>query len=81
MRYQASGAESSAFVKKTILAALAATAAAALASPSYAAGTPAGTAIVNTATATYDLPGGGTGTVTSNTVTLKVDELIDVAVA
>jgi uncharacterized repeat protein (TIGR01451 family) len=37
--------------------------------------------ISNTATATYDLPGGGTGTVTSNTVILKVDELIDVTVA
>jgi uncharacterized repeat protein (TIGR01451 family) len=81
MRYQASGVESPAFVKKTIFAALGAAAAGAIAVPAHAAGTPAGTAISNTATATYDLAGGGTGSVTSNTVTLKVDELIDVTVA
>lgn len=81
MRYQASGAESSAFVKKTILAALGAAAAAGFGGTAHASGTPAGTSISNTATATYDLPGGGTGSVTSNTVTLKVDELIDVTVA
>jgi len=81
MRYQASGAESPAFVKKTVLAALAAASAFAFAGEAHAGGTPAGTSISNTATATYDLPGGGTGTVTSNTVTLKVDELIDVTVA
>ena len=81
MRYQASGAESPAFVKKTILAAFGAVASGALATPALATGTPAGTTISNTATATYDLPAGGTGTVTSNTVTLKVDELIDVTVA
>ena len=81
MRYQASGAESSAFVKKKILAALGAAAAIATPGAVHASGTPAGTTISNTATATYDLPGGGSGTVTSNTVTLKVDELIDVAVA
>lgn len=52
----------------------------ALAAPAYAAGTEAGTQINNTATATFDLPGGGESTVNSNTVTLTVDELIDVAV-
>ena len=51
------------------------------ASPAYAAGTPAGTVINNNATATYDLPGGGTNSVTSNTVSLTVDELLDVGVA
>ncbi|MBV9930033.1 MAG: DUF11 domain-containing protein [Alphaproteobacteria bacterium] len=81
MRYQASGAKSSAFVKKTVVPAIAAAAAVSLGGAAHASGTPAGTAISNTATATYDLPGGGTGTVTSNTVTLKVDELIDVTVA
>jgi uncharacterized repeat protein (TIGR01451 family) len=52
-----------------------------LAGPAHAAGTVAGTNIDNVATATFDLPGGGTSTVTSNTVTLKVDELLDVTVA
>jgi uncharacterized repeat protein (TIGR01451 family) len=49
--------------------------------PALAAGTVAGTNIDNVATATFDLPGGGTSTVTSNTVTMKVDELLDVTVA
>lgn len=51
------------------------------ASPAHAAGTPAGTIINNNATATYDLPGGGQNVVTSNTVSLTVDELLDVSVA
>jgi len=51
------------------------------AAPAHAAGTPAGTVINNNATATYDLPGGGTNSVTSNTVSLTVDELLDVGVA
>jgi len=51
------------------------------AAPAQAARTPAGTVIVNNATATYDLPGGGQDTVTSNTVSLTVDELLDVGVA
>lgn len=46
-----------------------------------AAGTPAGTSIANTATATFDLPGGGSGSVSSNTVSVRVDELLDVSVA
>ncbi len=53
----------------------------ALASAAEAAGTLAGTNINNVATATFDLPGGGTGSVTSNTVSLTVDELLDVSVA
>src|SRR5436309_14639605 len=81
MRYQCLGAESSAFVKNAVLAAVAAVSAAALAAPAEAAGTAAGTTISNVATATYDLPGGGSGTVQSNIVSLKVDELIDVTVA
>jgi fimbrial isopeptide formation D2 family protein len=81
MRYQAVNAKSSAFVKNAALAMLAAVSATAFAAPAHAAGTAAGTTISNTATATYDLPSGGSGTIQSNTVTLKVDELIDVTVA
>jgi uncharacterized repeat protein (TIGR01451 family) len=51
------------------------------AAPAQAAGTPAGTIINNNATATYDLPNGGQDTITSNTVSLIVDELLDVVVA
>jgi len=58
-----------------------AAAAASLAGPAFAAGTVAGTSIDNVATATYELPGGGEDSVTSNIVSLKVDELLDVAVA
>ncbi|MBU6266308.1 MAG: DUF11 domain-containing protein [Sphingomonadales bacterium] len=55
--------------------------AAVLASPAaHATGVAAGTAINNVATATYST-GTGTGTVTSNTVTVKVAELLNVAVA
>jgi uncharacterized repeat protein (TIGR01451 family) len=50
-------------------------------SQAHAAGTVAGTVINNVATATFDLPGGGESTVTSNTVSLTVDELLDVTVA
>ena len=46
----------------------------------HATGVLAGTLIENTATATYET-GAGTGTVTSNKVTVKVDELLDVAVS
>lgn len=51
--------------------------------PSYAqaAKTPAGTVISNTAQATYDLPNGGSGSTSSNTVDIKVDEVLDVAVS
>lgn len=81
MRYQAMGAESSAFIKNSMLAAAAALAAGAISAPAQAAGTVAGTTISNVATATYDLPNGGSGTIQSNTVTIKVDELINVTVA
>ena len=46
-----------------------------------AAGTPAGSVVRNTATATYDQPSGGETTVTSNEVSLTVDEILGVAVA
>jgi len=51
------------------------------ASQAHATGTGAGTRIDNIATATYTLPSGGSGSVTSNTVSLTVDELLNVGVA
>ncbi len=48
--------------------------------PAHAAGTIAGTDIENTATATYSLPNGGQASIDSNTVIIKVDELLDVLV-
>ena len=50
------------------------------AGPALAAGVTAGTLIENTASATFK-SGSQTGTITSNTVVLKVDELLDVSVA
>lgn len=50
------------------------------AAPAFAIGTSAGTQINNTATATYELPGGTDTSVNSNTVSLTVDELLDVVV-
>lgn len=47
--------------------------------PAHAAGVDAGTLIENTATATYD-DGSGTQSVDSNTVVVRVDELLDVTV-
>jgi uncharacterized repeat protein (TIGR01451 family) len=47
----------------------------------HAAGTPAGTDITNTATATYSGPDGSELSVDSNPVTLRVAELLDVSVA
>ena len=47
--------------------------------PAFAAGTPAGTDIENIASATFDGPGGPV-TIDSNTVVIKVDELLDVTV-
>ena len=52
-----------------------------LCAPAHATGTLAGTKIDNIATATYALPGGGSGSVTSNLVSMTVDELLDVTVA
>ena len=63
-----------------LAAGLSAIAISAVASPAHAAGVAAGTLIENTATATYK-SGTSTGSVTSNKVTVKVDELLDVAVA
>lgn len=51
-----------------------------LSSPATAAGTAAGTTISNTATASYDDTGGNPQTVSSNTVDILVDELLDVTV-
>lgn len=68
------------FARKSALAAGCAVQALIFCAPAQAAGTAAGTKIDNTATATYELPGGGTGQVTSNTVSLTVDELLDVTV-
>ncbi|MEM7779864.1 MAG: hypothetical protein AAF697_05675 [Pseudomonadota bacterium] len=51
-----------------------------LAAPAQAEGVSAGTLIENIATATYE-DGDGTQTVDSNTVTVRVDELLDVTVA
>ncbi len=81
MRYQAMNAKSSAFRKNAALAAFTAVSAGLCASPALAAGTPAGTNIVNVATATYELPNGDETSIDSNIVTLKVDELLDVSVA
>ena len=53
----------------------------AFAGPAWADGTAAGTKINNSATATYSLPAGGSGSVDSNLVSLTVDELLDVSVA
>ena len=47
----------------------------------HAAGTVAGTTITNTATATYNDPGGNPQSASSNPVNIKVDELLDVTVA
>lgn len=81
MRYQATGAKSPAFRKNAALAAVSAAIACIGTSPLQAAGTPAGTSITNVATATYDLPNGEEASIDSNTVTLTVDELLDVGVA
>jgi uncharacterized repeat protein (TIGR01451 family) len=80
MDYQARSAKAPAFAKNAMITALSA-AAAGMATPAQAAGTLAGTNIVNVATATYETPGGPPASVDSNTVTLKVDELLDVTVA
>jgi uncharacterized repeat protein (TIGR01451 family) len=64
-----------------IAAAVSAAAFAVLPAPALAAGTPAGTDIKNVATATYEpTPGAPEVSIDSNTVTLKVDELLDVTV-
>jgi uncharacterized repeat protein (TIGR01451 family) len=57
-----------------------ATATIGFATPAMAAGTAAGTTISNTATATYNDPGGNPRSVDSNTVDIRVDEILDVTV-
>lgn len=77
----AASAPSRALAARRLLATATALVAGSLATPGYAGGTLAGTDIRNVATATYELPGGVADEVTSNIVTLKVDELLDVTVA
>jgi uncharacterized repeat protein (TIGR01451 family) len=48
--------------------------------PAWAGGTPAGSIVRNTATATYDAPSGGETTITSNEVALTVDEILGATV-
>ena len=81
MRYQSWDAKSSAFSTRAVLAAIAVLSAGTAAGRASAAGTVAGTNIDNKATATYEQPSGGEVSVDSNIVTLKVDELLDVAIA
>jgi uncharacterized repeat protein (TIGR01451 family) len=66
------------FARSALLAAV--SIAAMAAQPAVAAGTRAGTTISNTASASFD-NGGGTQNVTSNTVDMLVDELLNVTVA
>src|SRR4051794_23201236 len=80
MHYQVWRAGSPARARKAMLVAAAA-GALGLGGAAQAAGTPAGTDITNVAHATYDQPDGTPATVDSNTVTIKVDELLDVTVA
>lgn len=51
-----------------------------ISAPALAAGTPAGTRIDNIAEATFDGPGGQRATVKSNTVSVRVDEVLGVVV-
>lgn len=81
MRHPGRKAKYSLLSRNASFAAMAAASAFALAGPAEGAGTPAGTNISNVATATYDLPGGGQDEIVSNTVIMKVDELLDVSVA
>ncbi len=65
---------------RSLVSAIALTGSVALAtSPAHAGGIDAGTLIENTATATYDV-NGTPGSVDSNTITIRVDELLDVTV-
>src|SRR3954465_3035731 len=80
MHYQVRRAGSPARARKAMLVAAAA-GALGLAGAAPAAGTPAGTDITNVAHAPYDQPDGTPATIDSNTVTIKVDELLDVSVA
>lgn len=66
---------------RAALAAASAAGAALFAPAAYAAGTPAGTNIENVATATYEESGGVQTVVQSNVASMKVDELLDVAIS
>jgi uncharacterized repeat protein (TIGR01451 family) len=66
---------------KTFISIVALAASLGYAASAQAAGTIAGTQIENVATATFDGPDGDPTSIDSNKVTLKVDELLDVAVA
>jgi uncharacterized repeat protein (TIGR01451 family) len=68
-------------LRRLVLKAAAVGMAAGVASPAFAAGTTAGTTISNTATATYNDPSGNPVSVPSNTVALRVDEVLNVTVA
>jgi uncharacterized repeat protein (TIGR01451 family) len=81
MKYHSAGAGTPVARNRLALRAIAATSLGALAGPAFAAGTPAGTNIQNVATATYELPAGVEESIDSNVVSLRVDELLDVAVA
>jgi uncharacterized repeat protein (TIGR01451 family) len=81
MNKRMTGAAHAALPARAIFAAATMAAAAISATPADAAGTVAGTKIDNVATATYELPNGGEESVDSNTVSLTVDELLDVTVA
>jgi uncharacterized repeat protein (TIGR01451 family) len=63
-----------------VLPLIVATASIGFATPAMATGTAAGTTISNTATATFNDPAGNPQTLPSNTVDIKVDELLDVVV-
>jgi uncharacterized repeat protein (TIGR01451 family) len=81
MRYQSGGAKALPLTNAAALAALGGLSVVIGTAPAAAAGTPAGTNISNSATATYEMPSGAEASVESNTVTLLVDELLDVAVS
>jgi uncharacterized repeat protein (TIGR01451 family) len=68
-------------LRRLVLKAAAVGMAAGVASPAFAVGTTAGTTISNIATATYNDPAGNPVSVPSNTVALRVDELLNVTVA
>jgi hypothetical protein len=68
------------FIAQASCFALASSACLLVAQPAFAAGTVAGTDIQNIASATYDTPSSGTVTLQSNTVVIKVDELLSVLV-
>lgn len=79
MTYTKNSANGRSMARKTIRFVIGVSALAWGATSAHAAGTLAGTDIINVAQASYDGPGGPV-TIDSNTVTVKVDELLDVTV-